>query len=239
MSPDVPFRHFHDQLAALNRRLLAMSEKAEALVELSVDALLSKDQDKADAVIAGDKEVDAMELEIEAAALELLALQQPMARDLRFIVSAIKVTSDLERVGDHAVNIADSGLKLASEPPLKPLVDIPRMADLAIGMLRDALDAFVRGDAVRARELCQRDDLVDDLDDQLFRELLTYMMENPANVTRSMELILVARNLERVADLATNVAEEVVFIAEARIIKHHAEETVSGMRPGEEDFGRA
>jgi phosphate transport system protein len=135
------------------------------------------------------------------------------------------------------VNIAENAERLAAQPPLKPLVDIPRMADLASGMLREALDAFVRGDATRARKLCERDDLVDDLNDQLFRELLTYMIEKPDNVTRAMELILVARNLERVADLATNVAEEVVFIAEARIIKHHVEEMVSGQRR-DEDFGR-
>jgi phosphate transport system protein len=161
-----------------------------------------------------------------------------MAGDLRFITAALKISNDLERVGDHAVNIAGNAKRLAAEPPLKPLVDIPRMADLAAGMLRDALDAFVRGDATRARQLVRRDDQVDDLNDQLFRELLTYMMEKPDNVSRAMELILVARNLERVADLATNVAEEVVFIAEARIIKHHAEEPVSGARPEGDDFGR-
>jgi phosphate transport system protein len=161
-----------------------------------------------------------------------------MAGDLRFITAALKISNDLERVGDHAVNIAENAQKLALEPPLKPLVDIPRMADLASGMLREALDAFVRGDATRARKLCERDDLVDDLNDQLFRELLTYMIEKPENVTRAMELILVARNLERVGDLATNVAEEVVFIAEARIIKHNVEEMVSGQRRRDEDFGR-
>ncbi|MFL5618832.1 MAG: phosphate signaling complex protein PhoU, partial [Gemmatimonadaceae bacterium] len=147
MSPDIPFRHFHDQLAALNRRLLAMSEKAEALIELSVDALLSKDQGKADAVIAGDREVDAMELEIEAMALELLALQQPMARDLRFIVGAIKVTSDLERIGDHAVNIAQTAQRLvALRSAITPDPEIEDMARRARAMLSDAIDAFLRAD---------------------------------------------------------------------------------------------
>jgi phosphate transport system protein len=230
-------RHFEQDLDALRGQLLQMGGAAEAIVRKSIDALRRRDPGLCEEVIADDRLLDRLEIEVEERCVTLLARRQPMAGDLRFITAALKISNDLERVGDHAVNIADSGLKLASEPPLKPLVDIPRMADLAIGMLRDALDAFVRGDAVRARELCQRDDLVDDLDDQLFRELLTYMMENPANVTRAMELILVARNLERVADLATNVAEEVVFIAEARIIKHHAEETVSGGRP-DEDFGR-
>jgi phosphate transport system protein len=231
-------RHFHDDLSQVKIRLLTMSGEAEAALGLAVEALLERDGRKAQAVVSGDRVIDRMEVELEEMCINLLALQQPMARDLRMLTSALKIANDLERVGDHAVNIAGSAHKLAGQPPLKPLVDIPRMADLAIGMLRDALDAFVRGDAVRARELCQRDDQVDDLDDQLFRELLTYMMENPGNVTRAMELILVARNLERVADLATNVAEEVVFIAEARIIKHHAEETVSGRRP-DEDFGRS
>ena len=224
MSPDVPFRHFHDQLAALNRRLLTMSEKAEALVELSVDALLSKDQDKADAVIAGDKEVDAMELEIEAAALELLALQQPMARDLRFIVSAIKVTSDLERVGDHAVNLAQSAVRLLETRRITPEPEIVEMARLAREMLSDALEAFVRGDAISGREVCMRDDQVDALNRSVFRILLTHMMEDPHMIGAGLELLLVSRNLERVADLATNIGEDVVYLVEGKSIKHHAED---------------
>ena len=231
-------RHFEQDLDALRGQLLQMGGAAEAIVRKSIEALRRRDPGLCDEVFSDDRLVDRLEIEIEERCVTLLARRQPMAGDLRFITAALKISNDLERVGDHAVNIAGSAKQLASQPSLKPLVDIPRMADLAIGMLHDALDAFVRGDAVRARELCQSDDLVDDLDDQLFRELLTYMIENPANVTRALELILVARNLERVADLATNVAEEVVFIAEARIIKHHAEETISGGRPGEEDFGR-
>jgi phosphate transport system protein len=231
-------RHFEQDLDALRGQLLQMGGAAEAIVRKSIDALRRRDAGLCEEVFGDDHFVDRLEIEIEERCVSLLARRQPLAGDLRFITAALKISNDLERVGDHAVNIAGSGLKLASQPALEPLVDLPRMADLAIGMLRDALDAFVRGDAVRARELCQRDDLVDDLDDQLFRELLTDMIENPANVTRAMELILVARNLERVADLATNVAEEVVFIAEARIIKHHAEDTISGGRPGNEEFGR-
>ena len=157
-----------------------------------------------------------------------------MAVDLRFITAALKITNDLERVGDHAANIAQSALKLSPLPPLKPLVDIPRMADMASSMLHEALDAFVRRDAATARRLVRRDDEVDDLNRQLFRELVSFMIEDPSTITRAMELVLVARNLERVADLATNVAEEVVFIAEARVIKHHAEELASGP----DDFGR-
>ena len=221
MSPDIPFRHFHDQLGALNRRLLAMSEKAEALIELSVDALLSKDQDKADAVIAGDKEVDAMELEIEAMALELLALQQPMARDLRFIVGAIKVTSDLERVGDHAVNIAQTAQRLvALRSTITPDPEIEDMARRARAMLSDSIDAFLRADGALGRNVCARDDQVDALHESVFRILLTHMMADPRTINPSLEYLLVSRNLERVADLATNIGEDAVFLAEGKNIKH-------------------
>ena len=221
MSPDTPFRHFHDQLSTLNRQLLAMSEKAEALVELSVDALLSKDQGKADAVIVSDREVDAMELEIEAAALELLALQQPMARDLRFIVSAIKVTSDLERVGDHAVNIAQTAQRLISlRTPITPDPEIEDMARRARAMLGDAIDAFLRADGALGRDVCARDDQVDALHESVFRILLTHMMADPRTINPSLEYLLVSRNLERVADLATNIGEDAVFLAEGKNIKH-------------------
>jgi phosphate transport system protein len=221
MSPDIPFRHFHDQLTALNRRLLAMSEKAEALIELSVDALLSKDQGKADAVIAGDTEVDAMELEIEGMALELLALQQPMARDLRFIVGAIKVTSDLERIGDHAVNIAQTAQRLvALRSTITPDPEIEDMARRARAMLRDAIDAFLRADGALGRNVCARDDQVDALHESVFRILLTHMMADPRTINPSLEYLLVSRNLERVADLATNIGEDAVFLAEGKNIKH-------------------
>jgi phosphate transport system protein len=231
-------RHFDHDLDLLRRQLLRMGGAAEAIVGKSVESLRRRDPSLAEEVFGDDHVIDRMEIDIEERCVGLLALRQPLANDLRFITSALKISNDLERVGDHAVNIAGSAQRLAAEPPLKPLVDIPRMADLATGMLREALDAFVRGDAPTARRLCQRDDLVDDLNHQLFRELLTYMIENPASVTRAMELVLVARNLERVADLATNVAEEVVFIAEARIIKHHAEDPVAGAHGEGDDFGR-
>ena len=221
MSPDIPFRHFHDQLSALNQRLLAMSEKAEALVELSVDSLLEKDEGKAEAVIAADRELDTMELEIEAAALELLALQQPMARDLRFIVSAIKVTSDLERVGDHAVNIAQAALRLISQrTTITPDPEIEDMARRARAMLGDAIDAFLRADGNLGRNVCSRDDQVDSLHESMFRILLTHMMADPRTINPSLEYLLVSRNLERVADLATNIGEDAVFLAEGKQIKH-------------------
>jgi phosphate transport system protein len=221
MTPEVPFRHFHDQLSALNGRLLAMSEKAEALVELSVDALLSKDQGKAEAVIEADRELDRMELELEGAALELLALQQPMARDLRFIVSTIKVTSDLERVGDHAVNIAQAALRLISQrTSITPDPEIEDMARRARSMLADAIDAFLRADGKLGRDVCSRDDQVDALHESVFRILLTHMMADPRTINPSLEFILVSRNLERVADLATNIGEDAVFLAEGKNIKH-------------------
>jgi len=223
MSANVPFRHFHDQLTALNRRLLAMSERAEALIELSVDALLNKDQAKAEAVIAGDREVDAMEVEIEAAALELLALQQPMARDLRFIIGAIKVTSDLERIGDHAVNIAQTAQRLvALRTTITPDPEIEDMARRARAMLGDSIDAFLRADGALGRDVCARDDQVDALHESVFRILLTHMMADPRTINPSLEYLLVSRNLERVADLATNIGEDAVFLAEGKNIKHGA-----------------
>jgi len=222
MTPtEAPFRHFHDQLTALNRRLLAMSERAEALVELSVDALLTRDAGKAEAVIEADRELDTMELELESAALELLALQQPMARDLRFIVSAIKVTSDLERVGDHAVNIAQSAQRLAAQgSTLSPDPTLEDMARRARAMLSDAIDAFLRGDGALGRDVCSRDDQVDSMHESVFRILLTHMMADPRTITLSVEYLNVSRNIERVADLATNIGEDAVFLAEGKTIKH-------------------
>jgi phosphate transport system protein len=225
MNPtEAPFRHFHEQLTALNRRLLAMSERAEALVELSVDALLTRDAGKAEAVIEADRELDTMELELESAALELLALQQPMARDLRFIISAIKISSDLERVGDHAVNIAQSTQRLVEmKSNITPDPEIEDMARRARLMLGDALDAFVRADGTLGRDVCRRDDQVDALHDSLFRILLTHMLEDPTTISAALELFLVSRNLERVADLATNIAEDAVYLAEGKTIKHRLE----------------
>ena len=222
MSPtETPFRHFHDQLTALNRRLLTMSESAEALVEKAVDALLTKDAAKAQAVIDADSDLDAMELELEAAALELLALQQPMARDLRFIVSAIKVTSDLERVGDHAVNIAQAALRLVSlHSAIIPDPSIEDMARRARAMLADAISAFLRADGALGRDVCARDDQVDALHESVFRILLTHMMGDARTINTSLEYLLVSRNLERVADLATNISEDAVFLAEGKNIKH-------------------
>ncbi len=218
------FRHFHDQLATLKQRMLDMSGKAEALIALSVESLVHRDTVKADAVIDGDHEIDTLELEVEQLAVALLALQQPMARDLRFIIAAIKISSDLERVGDHAVNIAQSAQRLAAWGgtfELQPQIE--DMARRARQMLSDALDAFIRADGTLGREVCRMDDQVDALHNSVFRVLLTHMMADPRTINPSLEVLLVSRNLERVADLATNIGEDAVFLAEGKQIKHHAE----------------
>ena len=217
-------RHFHDELSQVKVRLITMSGEAEAALGLAVEALLDRDIDKARAVIGGDKVIDAMEVEIEEQCIHLLALQQPMARDLRMLTSALKIANDLERVGDHAVNIAQSTERLLQSRPIVPEPEIVEMARLAREMLSDALEAFIRGDAAGGREVCRRDDKVDALHRSVFRILLTHMMEDPHTIGAGMELFLVSRNLERVADLATNIGEDVVFLVEGRSIKHHAED---------------
>ena len=219
------FRHFHEQLAQLKQRLLDVSERAESLVELSVDAVLHRDAGKAAAVIEADRELDSLEVEVEGLAVSLLALQQPMARDLRFIISAIKISSDLERVGDHAVNIAQSTQRLVEmRSNITPDPEIEDMARRARLMLGDSLDAFVRADGALGRDVCRRDDQVDALHDSLFRILLTHMLEDPTTISAALELFLVSRNLERVADLATNIAEDAVYLAEGKTIKHRLED---------------
>ena len=217
-------RHFHEELANVKIRLLTMSGEAEAAMGLAIEALLERNHEKAARVIANDRVIDALEIELEDQCVSLLALQQPMARDLRMLTSALKIANDLERVGDHAVNIAESAERLAQARPITPEPEIVEMARLARQMLSDAIEAFIRGDAVAGREICLRDDKVDALHRSVFRILITHMMENPHNISSGMELFLVSRNLERVADLATNIAEDVVFLVEGKSIKHHAED---------------
>ncbi|MHB8838232.1 MAG: phosphate signaling complex protein PhoU [Gemmatimonadaceae bacterium] len=222
--PSAGFRHFHDQLGELKDHLLEMSSRAEELVELSVDALVRRDVKRAAEVIAADHEIDRMELDAEQLAVQLLALQQPMARDLRFLIGAIKVISDIERVGDHAVNIAQSVQRMHALPATSlPEGSLAEMARRSRSMLADALDAFVRADGALGREVCQRDDEVDALHDSLFRVLLTHMMADPRTINPALELLLVSRNLERVADIATNISEDAVYLAEGKQIKHRAE----------------
>ena len=226
------FRHFHEQLGTLKQRLLDMSAKAEELIALAIESLLERDPGKAEEVIKGDRQVDALEVEIDSLGVNLLALQQPMARDLRFIVSALKISSDLERVGDHAVNIAQATLRLnEGSAVITPGPEIQEMANRARQMLGDALDAFVRADGALGREVCRADDAVDAMNESLFRILLTHMMENPGNISPAIQLLLVGRNLERVADLATNIGEDAVYLAEGKQIKHHMEERGLGAGP--------
>ena len=218
------FRHFHDQLGSLKEQLLGMSSKAEERTDLAVEALLTRDVEKAHLVIEGDVDLNRLEVEVEQAAVELLALQQPMARDLRFIIGAIKVSNDLERVGDHAVNIAESAIRLAEKPKVSIRIpEIEVMARRARKMLSDSLDAFIRADGALGRKVCRDDDVVDSLHDSVFRVLLTHMLADPKTITPSLELLLVGRNLERIADLATNIGEDAVFLAEGKQIKHHQE----------------
>ncbi|MDQ3556948.1 MAG: phosphate signaling complex protein PhoU [Gemmatimonadota bacterium] len=223
MSSTTGGRHFHEDLAQLKSRLLEMSSMAEELVERAVEALLERDAEKAASVVAGDSALDQLEVEIDDACIHLLALQQPMARDLRLITMAMKIANDLERVGDHAVNIAQAVSYLAEQPVFAQFAEIEEMARIAREMLSDALDDFVRADAEDAREVCRRDDRVDGLHESMFRILLTHMMEDPRRIGASMSLFLVSRNLERIADLATNIAEDVVFLVEGRSIKHGVE----------------
>jgi phosphate transport system protein len=214
--------HFEAELQALRNQLLTMGGLVEERVHRAVHALVHRAEEEAQRVIATDKEINDLQIDVDNRCLKLLATQTPLAVDLRLITSAMKINADLERVGDQAVNIAESVLVLIPQPPLKPLIDIPRMATIAEKMIRDALDAFVEKDAELARDVLRRDDEVDELKDQVFRELLTYMMADPGTIQRALSLILISRNLERIADHATNIAEDVIFITEARDVRHHA-----------------
>ena len=213
--------HFESELQALKNQLLTMGAMVEDRVHRAVRSLVDRREEEAEAVIAADKEVNDLQIEIDDRCLKLLATQTPLAVDLRLITSAMKINADLERIGDQAVNIAENVLKLLPHPPLKPLIDIPRMAEIAQRMTRAALDAFVRRDAELAREVLRQDDEVDELKDQVFRELLTYMMADPGTIQRALALILISRNLERIADHATNIAEDVIFMVEAKDVRHH------------------
>ena len=222
------FRHFQDELDALKERLLAMGGLAEERVRESVRGLMDRDHAAFDAVVAGDEPINDFHMEIDDRCFKLLALHQPMAADLRVIVAAVKINTDLERVGDLAVNIAEAGKRYLQHPPVKPLIDIPRMGELAQKMLRDALDAFVRRDMVLAEAVLAADDTLDGLKSQIFRELLTYMLQAPETIEPALDLILISRHLERIGDHATNVAEDVIFILSARDVRHHGPDPARG-----------
>ena len=222
-------RHIDLELTKVKDELVRMASLAEAAIGLAVKALVSRDAEAARQVIASDGAVNDLEMEIDELCLRAMALYQPEAKDLRLLAMALKINNDLERMGDQAVNIAERTIELLKEPLLKPLIDIPRMAESAQRMVKDSIDAFVHQDTMRARAVCTQDDDVDRYDDQIFRELLTYMMEDPKAITRSVNLILVSRHLERIADHATNIAEDVIYLAEGKTIKHHIQERAAGL----------
>jgi phosphate transport system protein len=215
--------HFQQELAKLKEQLLKMGGLAERAISNAIDALVKRDTPLAEKTIGEDEKINKMELLIDDWCLKLLALHQPLAADLRFITSAMRINVELERIGDLAVNIAERVVSLNQEPQLKPYIDIPRMAEITKNMVKDVLDSFVNGDADLARAVCARDDQVDALNDQVFRELMTYMISDPKTITRAVHLIIVSKYLERIADHATNIAEGVIFMVKALVIKHHAD----------------
>ena len=216
-------RHFTEELEELRKELLTMAGLVELAVHQSVLSLTQRDQDRAQQVLVSEAKINQLEIRIDELATRLLALHQPMARDLRFLTAAIKINNDLERMGDLAVNIVERSLSLISQPPVKPMIDIPRMAQLTESMVRNSLDSFVKHDAELARSVLVSDDAVDDLRDSITKELIGFMEKDPSTVSRALDLILVARNLERIADHATNIAEDVLFLIQGVDVRHHAE----------------
>ena len=217
-----PIPHFQEELEQLKTRLLEMGGLAEERVRAAIRALVERDDTVVDGVLAGDQPINELHIEVDGRCFKLLALHQPMAIDLRAIMSAIKINTDLERVGDLAVNIAEAARRYLRHPPVKELIDIPRMADIAQSMLRDALDSYVRRDTALAEHVLNEDDVLDALKTQVFRELLTFMLHAPSTIEPALDLILVSRHLERIGDHATNIDEDVIFMVSARDVRHHA-----------------
>jgi phosphate transport system protein len=215
-------RHFQEELEQLKARLLEMGGLAEEQVRLAVQGLVQRDRALIARVLTSDHPINSLHIEIDSRCFTLIALHQPMAVDLRSIVAAVKINTDLERVGDLAINIAEAALRYANHPPVKRLIDIPNMATIAQTMLRDALDAFVRRDTALAQQVLSADDELDALKTQIFRELLTYMLQDPTTIEPALDLILISRHLERIGDHATNVAEDVIFMVSARDVRHHS-----------------
>jgi len=229
-------RLFDEELKNLKEKLLRMATLVEEAVELAIEALTARTEEPAREILRREETVNLLDVEIDETCLRLLALRQPMAGDLRLITSAMKIGSDLERMGDLSVNIAEQALELAKMPLLKPLIDIPRMARLVQAMVRDSINAFINRDEGLARDVCLRDDEIDALDDQVFRELLTYMMGDPSTIARAVALLLVSRNLERIADHATNIGEDVIYLVKGKTIKHHIDKKREyACRPGAPD----
>jgi phosphate transport system protein len=214
------YRHFDDELKDLKEKLLRMGGMVEDQIREALRALVDRDSVLARQIIDNDRRVNTLDVEVDEDCLRLLALQQPTARDLRFVTTAMKISTELERMSDLAENICERAIELNEEPQLKPYIDIPRMATWALQMVRESLDAFVAADSALARKVCTDDDFIDDLTQQLFRELLSFMIENPHSITRGIRITFIAKYLERIADHATNVAELVVYMVEGKIIRH-------------------
>jgi phosphate transport system protein len=214
-------RHFQEELEALQARLLEMGGLAEERVRAAIQGLVTRDAHLIETILRGDEPINELHIEIDNRCFTLIALHQPMATDLRAIVAAVKINTDLERVGDLAVNIAEAARRYTTHPPVKKLIDIPQMGGIAQGMLRDALDSFVRRDTQLAQDVLNRDDQLDALKTQVFRELLTYMLHDPSTVEPALDLILISRHLERIGDHATNIAEDVIFMVSALDVRHH------------------
>jgi len=217
-------RHFDRDLNLLKEKLITMAGLTESNIQLSVKILVERNETSHGLISQQEQKINALQVEIDNFCLKLLALHQPVAFDLRFITSAMRISAELERIGDQAVNITQSALELIKQPLLKPLVDIPKMAALVQSMVKDSLDSFVRQDSVLARDILKRDDQIDNYKEQIFRELLTFMLQDPTTISRALQLILISRHLERIADHSTNIAEDVVYLVEGIDIRHHSEE---------------
>ena len=213
-------RHFDEQLGDLKQKILRMGALVEEQIRQAMKALVERDETLARQVIDNDRKVNTLDVEVDEACLQLLARYQPAARDLRFITTAMKISTDLERMSDLAENICERAIELNEEPQLKPYIDMPAMANKTLKMVWESLDAFVRGDSVLARKVLDEDDEVDDLNEQLFRELLSYMIEKPQTISRAIRLSFISKYIERIADHATNIAELVVYLVEGKIIRH-------------------
>jgi phosphate transport system protein len=220
MSDEKATRHFSEELQLLKERLLEMGDLATSRIDRAIAGLVARDSLILGDVIQGDEAVNDYQLEIDDRCFKLLALRQPMATDLRLIMATTRITADLERVGDLAVNIAEAAARYIQHPPVKPLIDLPKMSELAQQMLRDALSSFVSGEVALASDVLTRDDVLDDLKRQVFQDLLTYMLNNPELVAPALDLVLISRHLERVGDHATNIAEDIIFLVEGRDIRH-------------------
>lgn len=217
---------FHNELNALKRNLTKFATHAEKMIEKSIEGLVKKDKRLLQEVIESDEaRANKLEIELDESCTTLIARYQPKARDLRAVLMILKMNNDLERIGDHAENIAESGLFLIEKPFVKPLIDIPKMANTAMEMLKQSIKSFVDEDPELARSVCERDSVIDGLRDQIFRELLTYMISDPSTIERSLSLLRISNNLERVADLSTNICEDVIFIVEGKVIKHYEDQT--------------